>query len=110
MNIQLKVMKDIIKKNIPVLRQLCEKHRVTTMYVFGSVTTSTFNDESDIDFLISFRKDVTLEEYADNFFDLMFALEDLFGRGIDLVTENSLSNPYFIESVELTKQLIYAAA
>ena len=32
------------------------------------------------------------------------------GRKVDLLTENSLSNPYFIESIEETKQLLYAAA
>ena len=79
------------------------------MYVFGSANTDAFNENSDIDFLISFKKEVTLEEYADNFFDLMFELEDLLGRDVDLVTEKTLSNPYFIRSVEQTKQLIYAA-
>jgi predicted nucleotidyltransferase len=39
----------------------------------------------------------------------MFALEDMFGKKIDLVTERSLSNPYFIASAGRTKQLIYAA-
>jgi len=33
----------------------------------------------------------------------------LFKRDIDLVTENSLKNPYFIEELNETKQLIYAA-
>jgi predicted nucleotidyltransferase len=98
-----------IKGKIPKLTMLCEKYRVATMYLFGSAATDAFNENSDIDFLISFHSDVTLEEYADNYFDLMFEIEDLFGRKIDLVTENTLSNPYFIHSVEQTKQLIYAA-
>ena len=102
-------MNPIIKNRIPELTRLCQKYRVATMYVFGSANTDSFNENSDIDFLISFKKEVTLEEYADNFFDLMFELEDLLGRDVDLVTEKSLSNPYFIRSVEQTKQLIYAA-
>ena len=102
-------MNSEIKDKIPQLVMLCKKYRVATMYVFGSTTTDAFNESSDIDFLVSFQKDIILEEYADNYFDLMFEIEDMFGRKVDLVTENTLSNPYFIRSVEQTKQLIYAA-
>ena len=42
-------------------------------------------------------------------FDLLAALEELFGRKVDLLTRRSLRNPYFIDSVEKTLQLLYAA-
>jgi len=77
------------------------------MYAFGSVCTDKFNNNSDIDFLISFE-DISYEQYTDNYFDLHYKLQDLFNRRIDLLTENSLSNPYFINGVDRTKQLIYA--
>jgi predicted nucleotidyltransferase len=102
-------MNRIVTDKILQLETLCKKYRVTTMYLFGSAATGSFSENSDIDFLISFRNDISLEEYADNYFDLMFELEELFGRKVDLVTEKTLSNPYFIRSVEQTKQLIYAA-
>lgn len=78
------------------------------MYLFGSACSGRFGDDSDIDILISF-KDISAEKYTDNYFELHYKLEELFNRKIDLVTEKSLSNPYFIESVEETKQLVYAA-
>ena len=78
------------------------------MYVFGSVCTENFTNESDIDLLISFDN-LSIEQYTDNYFELHYKLEALFGRKIDLLTEKSLSNPYFIKSLENTKQLIYAA-
>ena len=102
-------MNRIVTNKIPRLKELCMKYHVATMHLFGSAATDSFNDSSDIDFLISFRNDISLEEYADNYFDLLFELEDIFGRKIDLVTEKTLSNPYFIRSVEQTKKLIYAA-
>jgi hypothetical protein len=68
----------------------------------------SFNDKSDIDILILF-KDLSIEKYTNNYFELHYKLEELFNRKIDLLTENSLSNPYFIESIEETKQLLYAA-
>ncbi len=98
-----------IKDKIPQLVMLCKKYRVQTMYVFGSATTDEFNENSDIDFLVSFQNDIVLEEYADNYFDLLFEMEDIFGRKIDLIAEHTLSNPYFIHGVEQTKRLIYAA-
>jgi len=104
-----KTMSPIVTNKIPQLIKLCKKYRVATMYLFGSAATGNFNENSDIDFLISFRNDVTLNEYADNYFDLMFEIEDIFGRKVDLITEKTLSNPYFIRNVEQTKQLIYAA-
>jgi uncharacterized protein len=101
-------MQRIIEDKIDALKKLCKTYDVKTMYVFGSVCTDKFNDSSDIDILISF-KDISIEKYTDNYFDLHYRIEELFDRKIDLLTENSLSNPYFIESIEETKQLLYAA-
>jgi len=101
-------MQEFIQNKLEDLKKLCQDFDVKTMYVFGSVCTDKFNDKSDIDVLISF-KDISIEKYTDNYFDLHYKLEELFNRKIDLLTENSLSNPYFIESIEETKQLLYAA-
>lgn len=101
-------MKELIKDKLNDLKKLCQDLDVRTMYVFGSVCTDKFNDKSDIDILISF-KDISIEKYTDNYFELHYKLEELFNRKIDLLTENSLSNPYFIENIEETKQLLYAA-
>lgn len=101
-------MKDIIKKNIESIHLLCEKFGVETMHLFGSAVSDDFNEESDFDILISF-KEMSFESYADNFFALHTSLEKLLGRKVDLVTEKSLSNPYFIQSIENSKHLLYAA-
>ncbi len=101
-------MLDLIENNKLELIRLCKKFDVKTMYVFGSATTSGFNKSSDIDILITFQE-IPFEKYTDNFFELHVELEKLFYRKVDLLTERSLSNPYFIESVEKTKQLLYAA-
>ena len=101
-------MQQIIEDKIDELKEICETYDVKTMYVFGSACTEGFNENSDIDILISF-KDISIDKYTDNYFELHYHLQDLFNRKIDLITENSLSNPYFIESIEETKQLLYAA-
>ena len=78
------------------------------MYLFGSAVTSDFSQSSDIDILISF-KDISFEKYTDNYFELHNTLVKLFQRKVDLITERSLSNPYFIVSIEKPKQLLYSA-
>jgi uncharacterized protein len=101
-------MHKLIIDKIEEIKQICKELDVKTMYVFGSVCTDKFAETSDIDILISF-KDISIEKYTNNYFELHYKLEALFKRKIDLLTENSLSNPYFIESIEETKQLLYAA-
>jgi predicted nucleotidyltransferase len=102
-------MQRIIEENKQKLIELCKKYNVQFMYVFGSASSEDFNESSDIDILISFKKDISIEKYTDSYFELRDKLEELFNRKVDLITENSLSNPYFIESVEETKRLLYAA-
>jgi len=101
-------MNKIIADKIQALRELCRRYDIKTLYLFGSVCSDKFNIDSDIDILISF-KDISIEKYTDNYFELHYKLEELFNRKIDLLTENSLSNPFLIESIEETKQLLYAA-
>jgi uncharacterized protein len=102
-------MNKIITDRIDELKRLCLTYKVKYMYVFGSVCTEKFNENSDIDILIAFDNEISLEEYSDNYFELHYKLQVLFGRNIDLLTEKSLSNPYFIKSLDSTKKLIYAA-
>jgi uncharacterized protein len=101
-------MNKIVSDNIKELEKLCIEYSVKSMFVFGSICNEKFSNTSDIDFLVSFDN-LGFEKYADNYFDLHDKLQQLFGRKIDLLTENSLSNPYFIKSVNQTKQLVYAA-
>jgi predicted nucleotidyltransferase len=101
-------MDRIVLDRLDELKRLCNIYSVKSMYVFGSVCTDKFNDNSDIDILISFDN-ISIDKYTDNYFELHYKLEDLFGRKIDLLTDKSLSNPYFIKGLEQTKQLIYAA-
>ncbi len=91
-------MNSIIKNNIEQITTLCNSYNVKSLFVFGSVCTPDFNKTSDIDLLISFNQ-MDYADNADNFFLLADKFEELFKRPVDLVTDKSLSNPYFIKSV-----------
>ena len=88
---------------------LNREFEVLNIGLFGSYARGEHTLDSDIDFLISFTEKLTIEQYTDNYFTLQYKLRELFNRDIDIVTESTLSNPYFIESIDETKQLIYEA-
>ena len=85
---------------------LCVSHKVKYLYVFGSILTNKFTDKSDVDFIVDFDE-VELLKYADNYFDFKFSLEDVLNRPIDLLEEKAIKNPYFKQSIDKQKKLIY---
>ena len=88
------------------IKELCKQNRVRSLYVFGSVLTEKFNDKSDIDLLVDIDSDDPLD-YADNYFNLKFALQELFKRPIDLLESKAMKNPYIIRNIDRSKFLIY---
>ncbi len=102
-------MQLILENRKEDLKRICQDLKIKRLYAFGSVVSDKFNEKSDIDFLISFADNLTVEEYTNNYFSLHYRLRGLFNREIDIVAESTLSNPYFIESINETKELIYEA-
>ncbi len=100
------MMNILIKNNLDQIRKYCREYDVEKLYAFGSVMTDNFSDNSDIDLLIKF-KNIPFEAYADNYFELHAIFEKFFNRKVDLITENSLSNPYFIKKINQTKTILY---
>lgn len=86
--------------------KLCETHGVKSLYAFGSVLTNSFNSTSDIDLIVDFDS-LDVDEYADNYFDFKFSLQDVLKRPIDLLEEKALKNPYFRQAIHSQKRLIY---
>ena len=97
---------DLIERNINQIRDLCSKHKVGRLFVFGSLLTERFQSESDIDLIVDF-KEVDLYDYADNYFDLKSSLENLFKRDVDLLEDIAIKNPYLRQAIDSSKQLIY---
>ena len=100
-------MKRSISEKIKSLKPIFQLHKVEKAYLFGSATNANFSDQSDIDLLITFQENIDPLEKGALWWSLYDTLRLHFNREIDLVTESSLKNPYFIEEVNNTKQLIY---
>ena len=96
----------IIQEHIKEISNLCKKHYVSEMYVFGSVLTDDFGPDSDIDFLVRFTG-VDLMEYFDNYMDLKESLESLFSRSVDLIEIQTLKNPILKRSIDRNKKILY---
>ncbi len=97
---------NLIENNIQKIISLCRKHKVSKLFVFGSILTNRFNDESDVDLVVSFNKS-EVGDYFDNYFEFKYSLEDVLGREVDLLEEQTIKNPYLKKSVDTTKALIY---
>ena len=96
----------LIDNNIESLKRLCNIYNVDKMYLFGSALTANFTNESDIDFIVKF-KSIALSEYFENYLNFKENLESLYGRGVDLLEEQTLKNPILINAINRSKELVY---
>jgi len=99
-------MTPLIQNNIKLIQNVLQKHNVKRAFVFGSVCTDKFNDHSDIDMIIAFQERY-FDNYIDNYLSLESELSKLLHRNIDLLAEETIQNPYFIQSINQTKTPIY---
>ncbi len=102
-------MHPIVENNREPIVELCRRHGVARLELFGSAAKGTFDPEhSDLDFLVEFSAGGT-PGLSKRYFGLLFGLEDLFARRIDLVMSRAVRNPYFRESIDESRIPLYAA-
>ena len=97
----------ILTKHKKELESACSNYNVDKLYAFGSVLTNEFNQDSDLDFIVSIISTDPLE-YAENYFSLKFELERIFERKIDLLEQKAIRNRVFEDMVNRKKVLLYA--
>ena len=88
------------------IKKLCALYNVKTLYAFGSVVSDQLTDRSDVDFIVDFDA-IDIKNYADNYFDFKFSLQDILKRPIDLIEEKAIRNPYFKQAVNKQRKLVY---
>ncbi len=79
--------KERIIKTIQENNDQIKLYGVKRVGIFGSFARSSQNKKSDIDILIEFEKG---KKAFDNYMELKFFLEKLFGRKVDLVIREAL--------------------
>jgi predicted nucleotidyltransferase len=97
----------LIKEKYGDFINLCRQHKVDKIYAFGSSITDHFDPiKSDIDVMVDLDiKDPI--EYGETLLSLWDKLEIFFDRKVDLLTDDSINNPYLRKSIEASKKLIY---
>ncbi len=100
-------MHPVVEDHRAEVEELCREYRVRRLDVFGSAVRGGFDPEaSDLDFLVDFEPPRP-GDYRRTYFGLLKGLRALFDREIDLVDASAVKNPYFRESVERTRELLY---
>ncbi len=102
-------MVDVLHDKQQAIAELCARHGVARLDVFGSALRDDFRPgESDIDFLVEFAPH---EGYAlvDAYFGLLDDLRALLGTDVDLVMADAVKNRYIAREIENTRQPLYAA-
>lgn len=100
----------LITENQAAIEQLCIRYKVRRLELFGSATEDFFEPEkSDIDLLVEFDS-LSPVEYANAFFSFQEELQKILSLPIDLIERSPIRNPYFLESIDKKKVILYAVA
>ena len=81
-------------------REMIKLFGVTSLGIFGSFSKGKIKESSDVDLLVDFDP---AKKSFDNFMDLSFFLEGIFGRKVEIVTTQSLSKfigPHILNEVQ----------
>jgi len=91
------------------LAELCRRHGVARLEVFGSAARGKDFDpaSSDADFLVEFASINDRMPLA-QYFDFADALRAALGREVDLVESGAVRNPYLRAAIDKSRELIYA--
>jgi predicted nucleotidyltransferase len=102
-------MLDLIAQHRDAIIELCRRHDVKRLELFGSAARTDFDPgRSDLDFFVEFRSYET-PTIADQWFGLQEDLQRLLGRDVDLTSLRAVTNPYFLEAANRHKVTLYAA-
>jgi predicted nucleotidyltransferase len=102
-------MLDIIERSRNQIAAICANRGVKRLELFGSAARGNFDPQtSDIDFFVEFISYCT-PTIADQWFGLQEDLERLLGQRVDLTSLRTATNPYFLQSANRDKVMLYAA-
>ncbi|MCK4661294.1 MAG: nucleotidyltransferase domain-containing protein [Bacteroidales bacterium] len=99
-----------IESKLKKLFELCKKHKVIRLFVFGSVSKGNFDpNTSDLDLIVELDN-LNPTEKGETLMKLWSELEQLFERKVDLLTNRKIRNPYLMKEIENSKLLLYDRA
>lgn len=89
------------------IAEVCRRHSVQELALFGSALTGEFGESSDYDFIVRFKS--TAPRSNRRYLNLHDDLKALLGREVDLVNPDRIRNPFRRSSILGNYQVVYAA-
>lgn len=103
-------MHPIVRQQLPQIIEICKRHHVKRLVLFGSALDDSFDPaRSDVDLLIDFER-MEPEEHAESYWDLIVELEAALSRPVDVVKRHMVRNPYLERSIDRHHAVVYDAA
>jgi len=98
-----------IAQHRDAIAAICLRYRISRLEVFGSAARADDFDPacSDADFLVEFAENAPPD--LRSFYGAKSELEQLLGRGVDLVEPGAVRNPYVLASINRHREPVYAA-
>ncbi len=96
----------LLIKHADLIRDLCAQFHVRKLELFGSASRGQDSPSSDLDFIVELE-DLPPVEYGRCYFGLLFGLEDLLKKHVDLLTGRSIENPYFLKEIQPDRTVVY---
>lgn len=96
-------MNSLVESNLSEIKDAMRSYGVIRAYLFGSAAIGNMSDDSDIDFMVSFNPDLSYTEYGSNYFQLIYALQKILKKDVDIVAEETITNPYLLQSINSQK-------
>jgi uncharacterized protein len=100
------MLNELIKLRNHDFLLFCKTHQVKYLYAFGSSITDHYTPDSDIDLVVEIDEPDPLNR-GDLLLSFWMEMESLFEKKVDLLTPDSIRNPYLKKQIESTKKLIY---
>lgn len=95
-----KTVKDILEENKDEIK---DRFGVESIGLFGSCARGEETEESDVDVIVEFK-----DANFDDFMELVFYLEDLLDRDVDILTPAGLKGIRIPEvSEEISRSVVY---
>ncbi len=103
-------MNVLLRNKADEIKAICERNGVQALFLFGSGLADELPADSDVDFAVVFKEELSPLERGDAFFEVLGSLEKLLNRRIDLISYSVIKNPIFKQEIDSTKVALYAAA
>ena len=102
-----KLQKNGVFLNYNDVIKLCKKYYVVELSIFGSSLRDDFNENSDVDILVSFERNSNITLF--DIIEIENEFTKLLNRKVDVVERESLKNPIRKNKILSTREIIYAA-